>query len=46
MVEEANIMTSRGPATALCFGLQIVKKLVSEEMYLALKEGLLATYCD
>ncbi len=46
VVEEANIMTSRGPATALCFGLQIVKKLVSEEMYLALKEGLLATYCD
>jgi 4-methyl-5(b-hydroxyethyl)-thiazole monophosphate biosynthesis len=45
VVEEANVMTSRGPATALCFGLEIVKKLKGEESYNALKEGLLATYC-
>lgn len=46
VVEDGNIMTSRGPGTALCFGLQIVKKLVGEEAYLGLKEGLLATYCE
>ncbi len=46
VIHEGNIMTSRGPATAICFGLQIVKKLVGEEAYLSLKEGLLATYCE
>ncbi|HIP02554.1 MAG TPA: DJ-1/PfpI family protein [Campylobacterales bacterium] len=46
VVEDANVMTSRGPATALCFGLAIVKKLKGEESYKALKEGLLATYCE
>ncbi len=46
VIQEANIMTSRGPGTAICFGLQIVKKLVDEGTYLALKEGLLATYCE
>ncbi|MEN8302749.1 MAG: DJ-1 family glyoxalase III [Campylobacterota bacterium] len=45
IVEDANVMTSRGPGTSLCFALEIVKKLKGEEMYQALKEGLLATYC-
>jgi len=45
VVEDQNIMTSRGPATALCFALEIVKKLEGETKYNALKEGLLATYC-
>ncbi len=45
IVEDANVMTSRGPATAICFALGIVKKLKGEERYQALKAGLLATYC-
>lgn len=46
VVEDENIMTSRGPATALCFALSIVKKLKGEESYETLKNGLLATYCE
>ncbi len=45
VVEDANVMTSRGPATALCFALEIVKKLKGEAMYNTLKSGVLATYC-
>ena len=46
VVEDVNIMTSRGPATALCFALSIVKKLKGEEQFAALKKGLLANYCE
>jgi 4-methyl-5(b-hydroxyethyl)-thiazole monophosphate biosynthesis len=46
VVTDGNVMTSRGPGTAICFGLQIVKKLVGEETCAQLKEGLLATYCE
>jgi len=45
VVIDGNVMTSRGPGTALCFGLEIVRRLVGEETYLSLKEGLLADYC-
>ncbi len=45
IVEDENVMTSRGPGTAICFALEIVKKLKDEETYQALKAGLLATYC-
>ncbi len=45
VVEDANVMTSRGPATAICFALEIVKKLKGEQMYSSLKSGLLASYC-
>jgi 4-methyl-5(b-hydroxyethyl)-thiazole monophosphate biosynthesis len=45
VVKENNIMTSQGPATAICFGLEIVKELKGIEMYEELKAGLLADCC-
>ena len=45
VVEDENVMTSRGPGTAICFALEIVKKLKDEELAKWVKEGLLATYC-
>lgn len=45
VVESGNVMTSRGPATAICFGLAIVKKLVGTEMYESIRSGLLAERC-
>ena len=46
VVEDGNIITSRGPGTAMCFALHIVKKLAGDEKYEALKSGLLADFCD
>jgi len=45
-VIDGNIMTSRGPGTALCFGLEIVKRFSGEETYKAVKEGMLLDFCD
>ena len=45
VVESENILTSRGPGTAICFSLEIVKKLVGVETYEQLKAGLLADFC-
>ncbi len=45
VVIDENIITSRGPGTAICFGLEIVKILVGVETYNALREGLIADYC-
>jgi protein deglycase len=45
VVEDENILTSRGPGTAMCFALEIVKKLQGQEIHDTVKDGLLATYC-
>ncbi len=45
VVTDGMIMTSRGPGTAICFGLEIVRKLVGEESYEAVKSGTLSDFC-
>jgi 4-methyl-5(b-hydroxyethyl)-thiazole monophosphate biosynthesis len=40
-VEDGNIMTSRGPGTAICFALAIVEKLVGKEKADTIKEAML-----
>ena len=45
VVIDGNVVTSRGPGTAMCFALEIVKMLQGEETYNQLREGLLADFC-
>lgn len=45
VVESKNVLTSRGPGTAICFGIYIVQKLVNKEVADSLREGLLASFC-
>ncbi len=45
VVKSGNVLTSRGPGTAICFALAIVRELAGEETYVQLKAGLLADYC-
>ncbi|SFV67264.1 4-methyl-5(B-hydroxyethyl)-thiazole monophosphate biosynthesis enzyme [hydrothermal vent metagenome] len=46
VVTDGNIMTSRGPGTALCFGLEILKRMVGVESYQAVKDGMLLNFCE
>lgn len=41
VVCDENIMTSKGPATAMIFALEIVRKLAGKDKYLEIKSGLL-----
>jgi len=45
VVTDGNVMTSRGPGTALCFALAVVERLKGKETAKALKNGMLADYC-
>lgn len=45
IVIDGNVMTSRGPGTALCFGLAIVEKLTDAETAKGIKTDMLAEHC-
>lgn len=45
VVRDGNVITSRGPGSAICFALEIVKDLAGVEMYEKIKSGMLASYC-
>jgi len=45
VVIDGKVMTSRGPATAICFAIAIAEKLKGAETAQALREGLLADFC-
>ncbi len=45
VVVDGKVITSQGPGTAICFGLEIVRQLVGEESYNAVREGTLSTHC-
>ena len=47
VVEDGNIMTSRGPGTAICFALAIVERFAGKEKAQQVKEGMLVSQdCD
>jgi len=46
VVVEDKVITSQGPATAICFALEIVRQLVGQESFEAVKSGTLAKYCQ
>ena len=45
VVVDGKVITSQGPGTAICFGLEIVRRLVGEESYQEVKSGTLSFFC-
>ncbi|MBD3797782.1 MAG: DJ-1/PfpI family protein [Campylobacterales bacterium] len=45
VVIDGKVMTSMGPGTAICFGLEIIKTLVGTETYAMIKGGTLSDFC-
>lgn len=45
VVVDGKVITSRGPGTAICFALELVKILCGEAVSLEIKKGVLASYC-
>jgi len=46
VVVDDKVITSQGPATAICFALEIVRQLVGKESFTQVKNGTLAKYCQ
>jgi 4-methyl-5(b-hydroxyethyl)-thiazole monophosphate biosynthesis len=45
VIQDGKVLTSRGPATTICFALSIVKVLEGNNTFQQLSQGLLADYC-
>jgi 4-methyl-5(b-hydroxyethyl)-thiazole monophosphate biosynthesis len=45
VVIDGKVITSQGPGTAICFGLEIVKQLVGEESYKEVRSDTLSFFC-
>jgi len=46
VVIDERVITSQGPATAICFALEIARVLAGEENFKSVKAGTLASYCQ
>jgi protein deglycase len=46
VVRDKNILTSQGPATAICFALEIIRTLLGEEKKADVQAGVLADFCE
>ena len=45
VVIDGNVLTSKGPGTAVCFGLAILERLAGVQSMQRVKEGMLLDYC-